>query len=291
MKPLARTVAACPACHAPLQWPDAPARAECSACGRVYAVAQGAAWLHLDAAGAPVTPALPQPAPQTGALRRAWSKAPQPNFAFKTAASRGRIPAFVQQQGPDAVILNLGSGRTDFGPRVVNLDIAPYAHVDIVAVGERLPVADTCLDAVITQGVLEHVPDLRATLAEIDRVLRPGGLVYHEAPFVQGFHASPNDFRRFTAVGMRELAPGYAVQAQGVAVGPSSALMWIASEWLALCFSLGNPTLLKAGRRLFPWLLSPLKWLDAWLERHPRAELIASAFYLVARKPDGSSEH
>lgn len=288
MKPLARTMAACPACHAPLHWPGgSSAGCSCSACGRAYAVADGVAWLQLDAAGEPVSPPPPQPVPQQNALRRAWSKTPQPNFAFKTAASRERIPAFVQQQGLAAVILNLGSGRTDFGPSVVNLDIAPYAHVDIVAVGERLPVADACLDALITQGVLEHVPDLRTTLAEIDRVLRPGGLVYHEAPFVQGFHASPNDFRRFTSVGMRELAPGYEVLAQGVAVGPSSAMMWIASEWLALLFSLGNPTLLKVGRRLFPWLLSPLKWLDVWLERHPRAELVASAFYLIARKPGG----
>ncbi|MBE2232145.1 MAG: class I SAM-dependent methyltransferase [Anaerolinea sp.] len=209
-----------------------------------------------------------------------------PDFAYKTGHSQQRIPRFVEQVGPDALILNLGSGRTDFGRRVVNLDIKPFSHVAVVGVGERLPVQDACLDGVITQGVLEHVPDLRATLAEIDRVLRPGGLVYHEAPFIQGFHASPNDFRRFTAVGMAELAPGYQVLERGIAVGPSSAMMWVASEYLALFCSLGNRTLLKVGRRAFPWLLSPLKFADAWLEGTPQAELIASAFYIVARKPE-----
>lgn len=208
-----------------------------------------------------------------------------PGFAYKTERSSQRIPHFVEHLGPDALILNLGSGRTAFGRRVLNLDIRPFSHVDVVGVGERLPVQDASLDAVITQGVLEHVPDLPATLAEIDRVLRPGGLVYHEAPFIQGFHASPNDFRRFTAVGMAELTPGYQVLERGIAVGPSSAMMWVASEYLALCCSLGNRTLLKVGRRAFPWLLSPLKLADAWLEGHPQADLIASAFYITARKP------
>ena len=173
------------------------------------------------------------------------------------------------------MILNLGSGRTSYGLRVVNLDIGPFSNVDVVAMGERLPVADASLDAVITQGVLEHVPDLPATLAEIDRVLRPGGLVYHEIPFIQGFHGSPTDYRRFTLTGIGELAPGYEVLDAGVACGPSSAMLWISSEWLAMLFSFGNDVLFKAGRRGFAWLLSPIKLADAWLEHYPRADLIA----------------
>ena len=207
-----------------------------------------------------------------------------PDFAYKTTISRDRIPQFVEHLGKQAVILNLGSGRTNYGPSVVNLDIGPFPNVDIVAMGEQLPVLDSSLDAVITQGVLEHVPDLAATLAEIDRVLRPGGLVYHEIPFIQGFHGSPGDFRRFTLTGIRELALGYDVLDAGVTCGPSSAMLWISSEWLALLFSFGNDVLFKAGRRGFAWLLSPIKLADAWLERNPHADLIASAFYIVARQ-------
>jgi SAM-dependent methyltransferase len=145
------------------------------------------------------------------------------------------------------------------------------------------------LDGVITQGVLEHVAGLAATLAEIDRVLRPGGLVYHEIPFIQGFHNSPGDYRRFTLAGIRELTAGYEVIDAGVACGPSTAMLWISSEWLAMLFSFGNDILFKAGRRGFAWLLSPIKLADAVLERHPHADLIASAFYIVARKPYGDT--
>ncbi|MEM1387772.1 MAG: bifunctional 2-polyprenyl-6-hydroxyphenol methylase/3-demethylubiquinol 3-O-methyltransferase UbiG [Pseudomonadota bacterium] len=44
-----------------------------------------------------------------------------------------------------------------------------------VGVGEALPYADAAFDAVVCVDVLEHVNDLSAVLAEVSRVLRPGG--------------------------------------------------------------------------------------------------------------------
>ena len=41
----------------------------------------------------------------------------------------------------------------------------------------RLPLRDGALDLVVTRGVLHHLPDLDAALAEWHRVLRPGGAV------------------------------------------------------------------------------------------------------------------
>lgn len=41
----------------------------------------------------------------------------------------------------------------------------------------RVPLATGCMDAVISQEALLHVPDKRAALAEAFRVLRPGGML------------------------------------------------------------------------------------------------------------------
>jgi 2-polyprenyl-6-hydroxyphenyl methylase/3-demethylubiquinone-9 3-methyltransferase len=40
-----------------------------------------------------------------------------------------------------------------------------------------LPLASACADVVVAGEILEHVTDLRATVAELCRVLRPGGLL------------------------------------------------------------------------------------------------------------------
>ena len=56
----------------------------------------------------------------------------------------------------------------------------------------RLPYRDGVLDAVFGFGVLHHVPDWRAGLREIARVLKPGGLYCLEEfypPFYQNFLA------------------------------------------------------------------------------------------------------
>ncbi|MFU8883546.1 MAG: bifunctional 2-polyprenyl-6-hydroxyphenol methylase/3-demethylubiquinol 3-O-methyltransferase UbiG [Rhodobacterales bacterium] len=53
---------------------------------------------------------------------------------------------------------------------------AGYAITYDVGVGEALPYADSAYDAVVCVDVLEHVSDLTQVLAEVARVLRPGGL-------------------------------------------------------------------------------------------------------------------
>lgn len=49
-----------------------------------------------------------------------------------------------------------------------------------VGVGEDLPYADAAFDAVVCVDVLEHVSDLDRVLAEVARVLKPGGLFLYD---------------------------------------------------------------------------------------------------------------
>ena len=99
-----------------------------------------------------------------------------------------------------ATVLDLGCGAgTDLliaaqmaGPsgRVIGVDMTPsmlararasadrmgLANVELhESLIESLPVADESIDVVISNGVIDLVPDKDAVFAEIDRVLQPGG--------------------------------------------------------------------------------------------------------------------
>ena len=49
-----------------------------------------------------------------------------------------------------------------------------------VGSGDRIPAADESYDAVFDFGIVHHVHDWRRALAEVARVLRPGGRLYGE---------------------------------------------------------------------------------------------------------------
>src|SRR3954449_383038 len=48
--------------------------------------------------------------------------------------------------------------------------------------GGRLPFADDTFDVVVSDQVFEHVKPLEASIAEIERVTKPGGVMYHHFP-------------------------------------------------------------------------------------------------------------
>jgi SAM-dependent methyltransferase len=52
----------------------------------------------------------------------------------------------------------------------------------IVGVGERLPFPDASFDWIICHTVIEHVNDVNVCIAEMARVLRPGGFLHLDAP-------------------------------------------------------------------------------------------------------------
>lgn len=91
--------------------------------------------------------------------------------------------------------------------RVIGVDIHPGHNVDVVGDAHGLSrfVRAGSVDAVLTASVLEHLQAPWLLAAEINRVLKPGGLVYHQVPGAWPAHAQPNDFWRFSAEGMRVL--------------------------------------------------------------------------------------
>lgn len=194
------------------------------------------------------------------------------------------LASFLESFTAGDLVCDLGSGTTSYGDRVVCVDGYPYDSVHVVCDLAKLPFADGSVDGIISQAVLEHVPEPAAHVAEMLRVLRPGGRVLCFFPFMQGFHASPYDYSRLTIPGLRNLFAGFADPTTMVAGGPTSGLLWTLQEWLAIAGSMGSERLY---RMLVPltWVLSPLKYLDAVLIHHPAAHVIASGFAIQCTKP------
>ena len=291
-----QSICRCPSCRTSLEWE--PATANCTSCGAKYPVVGGVPVLLANGQATPDLQGARHAAkgPKDLLPKRFWPLVERyrlylrPDLTFKTPRSQHSVLGFASGFPADAIILNVGSGDTDFGPNVINLDVAPYRRVDVVGVAERLPLADSSCDGIILVAVLEHVQNANRTFQEIRRVLTPGGRVFVDVPFLQGYHAAPADHRRYTEQGLRaelELY-GFEVEASGVAIGPASALTWIASEFLALLISFRSVRAYRLARLATSWLSWPLKFADLWLAEHPMAHTIASAVWATATLPDDS---
>jgi SAM-dependent methyltransferase len=185
-------------------------------------------------------------------------------------------------------VLNVGAGETRYGTDVVNMEIDPGPGIDVVGVAEFLPFATRSCEGVILMAVLEHVQDADKTLSEAARVLDEGGRLLVDVPFIQGYHPSPGDYRRYTEQGLRTEVErfGFTVEDSGVAVGPASAMTWITAEFLALLLSGRSASAYRVARNITSLIASPIKYADYWLERHPKADRIPSAVWVLARRVD-----
>ena len=216
-------------------------------------------------------------------LRATLAAPPEPFLV--TNRSKRRVRSLIEKTGEAAVILNVGAGYTDYGPRVINLDIFDSGATNVIASAQALPFPDAIADMVILQGVLEHVEDAGATLKECVRALKPGGLIYAEVPFLQPYHESPIDLRRKTRPGLATFCKPLIEIESGIHIGPASTVTWILRELLAGLLSGGDPTLYRRINSLVGWAVFPLKYADYVLEKMPQFHTIASSLYYVGYKP------
>lgn len=71
--------------------------------------------------------------------------------------------------------------------------------------GYKLPFADESFDSIISSEVFEHVFNIEDIVAELNRVLKPGGMMLLTIPFAYPRHCEPHDYRRWTLEGVKVL--------------------------------------------------------------------------------------
>ena len=89
-----------------------------------------------------------------------------------------------------------------------------YRQPDYICDLAAIPVEDGRFDHVLLTQVLEHLPEPGRVLAELHRVLAPGGRLWLTAPLFYAEHERPYDFFRYTQFGLRHLleSAGFEVQ-------------------------------------------------------------------------------
>jgi SAM-dependent methyltransferase len=185
------------------------------------------------------------------------------SFRSQARAVLDRLP-----EGPGRV-LDLGCGTGPLAPEVrglglgwIGLDrdpamaagarsrLAPDPAAAAVGAAERLPFPDRTFAAVVALGLFEYLPDPEAALAEIRRVLVPGGAALlavprRDSPFRRGLAAVAPLLR---ALGRRD---PFDLRA-GRAVGAADACRWAAAA------GLGVAEVRAVAPAIVPWPLDRL---------------------------------
>lgn len=204
-----------------------------------------------------------------------------------------RFADFVSQKEGKAKVLIVGGRVLGAGMEAivddarlsfVETDVSHGPRTQLICDAHNLPFQDEVYDGVIIQAVLEHVLDPYSCVSELYRVLKPGGIVYAETPFIQQVHEGRYDFTRFTHRGHRRLFRHFAEISSGAVGGPGIALAW---SWRYFLMSFAGTRTTRSLMTLVARLTAFwLKYLDPFLLKRPFSMDAVSSVYFLGRKSD-----
>lgn len=187
-------------------------------------------------------------------------------------------------------VLNLGSGVGQFDRYLskdidlVNLDIDPTKpNVHVVADAHCLPFEDNTFDVVYSIAVLEHVKKPWIVAEEIWRVLRLGGCVVLELPFLNTIH-DEHDYFRFTDKGIRVLfdEAKFDVVLEQVGSGGGSFLSVFLFQYCKQFMPTKHFKALWDISMRYPFSL--FKYLDILIDGSNDLRITANSFTFIGRK-------
>jgi arsenite methyltransferase len=103
-----------------------------------------------------------------------WLNIPPGGIVLDVGSGPGNVTAsLARAAGPDGLALGVDISEPMLA-RAVSAEAGPQVGF-LRADAQRLPLRDNTVDAVVSMAVLQLIPDPVAALAEMARVLRPGG--------------------------------------------------------------------------------------------------------------------
>jgi SAM-dependent methyltransferase len=122
--------------------------------------------------------------------------------------------AFASQIPAGSIVLDAGAGEapyrrlfdhTQYETADFEMVDKAYARSTYVCDLKNIPVEANRFDYIIFNQVMEHLPEPKAVLLELYRVLKPKGKIIYSAPLFYEEHEIPYDFYRYTQYGIKHL--------------------------------------------------------------------------------------
>jgi len=260
----------------------------CSKCQQEYEIRDGIP-IMLDKQSRVLLQQSSKPSMQIGLFKQQISKILRKMHSLEPYSINSlyqRVEKFLNYFDYGAKTCDLGCGYRRFDQRIVNLDITLSEYVDIVGDAHILPFADETFDGIICTSVLEHVWNPVKVVNEIYRILKKGGKIYIEVPFLYPYHPvteTDMDYQRYTEAGLLNLFKDFKPLELGVSGGPNVVLIVFLRQYFSELFNFWHNH--DAPREIISiitgWILLPLKYLDPLLIKR---KSIASIFYFVGEK-------
>jgi SAM-dependent methyltransferase len=159
-----------------------------------------------------------------GALQKALPRPLRRYILHFEAAIEDAVSAFSRSLPDETRVLDAGAGEGSYKDhfvqhRYVGLDLGigdtawNYSSLDVVADLQQIPFGAASFGGALSVVTLEHVREPACVLAEIARVLEPGGRLLLVVPHEWEEHQEPHDYYRYTRYGLR-----YLLERAGLAV-------------------------------------------------------------------------
>lgn len=144
-----------------------------------------------------------------GSIRRWWNK------WMVLGGGWGEFLGTLDTMASGSLVVDLGAGEAELrarapkGVRYLALDRGighagwDYSSLDVVCDAIGVPLRDGCADMVISKQVLEHLQEPIPALAEMRRILKPGGRLLLSTNQQWPQHQQPHDYFRYTSFGLR----------------------------------------------------------------------------------------
>jgi len=162
-------------------------------------------------------------------------------------------------------VLDVGCGDKPYhgwfsqGVRHTGIDVSFSPAVDlVVAPNEPWPFPENHFDALLASQVLEHVENLHLILAEMERVLKQGGMAVLSFPFIYNEHGVPSDYRRFSVYGAERLFPKFEIVRLEKEGGVGSTLAILFLNWIETSLNCTFATRLLKSMLLPAWIFLSL---------------------------------